>query len=193
MIPSEMSSQKIEKKDALDIAMTYCQNALDHIGTDKDRLIKTDILLLMVVIARAMGKNLWTQERHFYHAVEIARSYLGKDFLMTNQGKKIKKCFDEYIDPNWSKMFKSSWDNQVLTQLQLHIENESNTRQAYRMKQAKDTKNYITVKDTQKSILDKLQISLSEPFRLIIIEAESGIISMCHNMEMTEAESLRER
>lgn len=187
-----MSSQKIEKEDALHLAMLYCQHALDHVGTNKDRLIKTDILLLMVAIARSMGKNSWTQERHFYHAVEIARSCLRKDFLMTDHGKKIKKCFDEYIDPNWSKMFKNSWDNQVLAQLQLHIANESNARQAYRMKQAEDTKNYISAIDTSDKILDKLQSALSDPFRLIIIEAESGIISMCHNIERTEAEALEE-
>ena len=86
--------------------MAFCEHALTRVGTKNERLIKIDILLLMMEIVRYTNpKNKWKPERYFYQAVEIARCCLGEDFLITPHGIKIKEYFYKYINPAWSKMF----------------------------------------------------------------------------------------
>ncbi len=182
-------------EDMLNLAMASCQRALTHTGTHKERLIKIDILLLMMeIVTLSKIKPEWERERYFYEAVEIARYSHKKedeDFLVTPHGKRIKEAYCTYIDPKFGENFNNKECCDFLDLMRFRITTGSDKKIDQRMDQAMDNKSHISPKDTPKTILDKLEAVLG-PVRLVIIAAESGDICMHHRIDRAEAKCLQE-
>ena len=175
------------------LAMTSCQHALTHTGTHKERLIKIDVLLLMMeIVTHTKPIDTWKRERYFYEAVEIARySYKKEDFLVTPHGKRIKESYCTYIDPKFGENFNNKECCDFLDLMRFRITTGSNERISPRMEQATDTEKYIKSTDTPKDILMSLEAALG-PVRLVIIAAESGEICIHHRIGRARAECLQE-
>ncbi|MBC7498840.1 hypothetical protein H7170_04325 [Candidatus Gracilibacteria bacterium] len=181
-----------DREDMLTLAMASCHHALTLTGTQRERLIKIDILLLMMdIVTLTSPINILKRERYFYRAVEIAKYSPEEDFLSTPHGQRIKEAYCTYIDPKFGNNFNNRECSEFLELMQSRISAESNKNISQRTEQARDSKNYISKKDTPEGILEKLEIALG-PVRLVIIATESGEICTHHHIERSEAERLQE-
>lgn len=115
-----------EREPTLKLAMASCQQALTLTGTQSERLIQIDILLLMVdIVTRTKPTNISERERYFYRAVELAGVCYKKDYLKTPHGQRIKEVYCTYINTKFGNNFNNKECCDFLDFMQFKIDTES--------------------------------------------------------------------